>query len=74
MKNQKLLTAAVTSALLVGIGATSAQAFDISGNIALVSDYRFRGISQTGDDAAASGWPRCVIRVWFLYRHVGFVR
>jgi uncharacterized protein (TIGR02001 family) len=55
MKNQKLLTAAVTSALLVGIGATSAQAFDISGNIALVSDYRFRGISQTGDDAAVQG-------------------
>ena len=55
MKNKQLLGAAVTSALLVGIGATSAQAFDISGNIALVSDYRFRGISQSNQDAAVQG-------------------
>jgi uncharacterized protein (TIGR02001 family) len=56
MKNKKLLTAAVSAALLAGFGATAAQAFDdISGNIALVSDYRFRGISQTGEDAAVQG-------------------
>jgi uncharacterized protein (TIGR02001 family) len=55
MRNKTLLTAAVTSALLAGIGATSVQAFDVSGNVALVSDYRFRGISQTGEDAAIQG-------------------
>jgi len=55
MLNKKLLTAAVTTTLLTGIGATAAQAFDLSGNVALVSDYRFRGISQTGKDAAIQG-------------------
>ena len=55
MKNKILVTAAATSALLAGMTATSAHAFDISGNIALVSDYRFRGISQTGEDAAVQG-------------------
>jgi uncharacterized protein (TIGR02001 family) len=55
MKNKKLLTAAVSAALLSGVFASSAQAFDISGNVALVSDYRFRGISQTGEDAAIQG-------------------
>ena len=52
MLNKKLLTAALTTGLMAGIGATSVQAFDISANVALVSDYRFRGISQTGKDAA----------------------
>lgn len=55
MLNKKLVTAAVSATLLAGIGATSAQAFDISANVALVSDYRFRGISQTGNDAAVQG-------------------
>lgn len=55
MLNKKLLTVAVTSALLSGVAATSVQAFDISANVALVSDYRFRGISQTGEDAAIQG-------------------
>lgn len=55
MLNKKLITAAVSTALLSGIGATSVQAFDISANVALVSDYRFRGISQTGTDAAIQG-------------------
>ena len=55
MLNKKLVTAAVSATLLAGIGATSAQAFDISANVALVSDYRFRGISQTGKDAAIQG-------------------
>jgi uncharacterized protein (TIGR02001 family) len=55
MLNKKLVIPAVTSALLAGIGATSVQAFDISANVALVSDYRFRGISQTGKDAAIQG-------------------
>ena len=55
MLNKKLITAAVSTALLSGLGATAAQAFDVSANVALVSDYRFRGISQTGTDAAVQG-------------------
>ena len=55
MLNKKLLTAAVTTALLAGVSATSVQAIEVSGNVALVSDYRFRGISQTGEDAAIQG-------------------
>jgi uncharacterized protein (TIGR02001 family) len=55
MLNKKLLSVAVASALLSGIAATSVQAFDITANVALVSDYRFRGISQTGEDAAIQG-------------------
>ncbi len=55
MLNKKLLTAAVGTALLAGAFTTPVQAFDVSGNIALVSDYRFRGISQTGKDAAIQG-------------------
>ncbi len=55
MLNKKLITAAVSTALLSGMGATAAQAFEVSANVALVSDYRFRGISQTGTDAAIQG-------------------
>jgi hypothetical protein len=58
MVNKKLLTAAVTTALMAGFGSTQAVAgdeFEISGNVALVSDYRFRGISQTDEDAAIQG-------------------
>ena len=55
---------AVTLAALTSGAATSALAadpkapepdFEISGNFALVSDYRFRGISQTDKDPAAQG-------------------
>ncbi len=55
MLNKKIMTAAVAAALLSGIGTASVQAFEISANVALVSDYRFRGISQTGKDAAIQG-------------------
>jgi uncharacterized protein (TIGR02001 family) len=55
MLNKKLVSTAVGTALLAGIGATSVQAFDLSANVALVSDYRFRGITQTGNDAAIQG-------------------
>ncbi|MCB1704846.1 MAG: TorF family putative porin [Halioglobus sp.] len=55
MLNKKLVTAAVSTALLTGMGAASVQAFDISANVALVSDYRFRGISQTDTNAAIQG-------------------
>lgn len=55
MLNKKIMTAAVATALMSGIWAGSAQALEVSANVALVSDYRFRGISQTGTDAAIQG-------------------
>jgi uncharacterized protein (TIGR02001 family) len=58
MLNKKLLTAAVTTALMAGFGSTQAVAgdeFEISGNVALTSDYRFRGISQSNEDPAIQG-------------------
>ncbi len=54
MLNKKLLPAALATALLAG--ATAAQAApEISGNVALTSDYKFRGISQTNEDIAIQG-------------------
>jgi uncharacterized protein (TIGR02001 family) len=58
MLNKKIVTAAVTTALMAGFGSTQAVAgdeFEISGNIALTSDYRFRGISQSDEDPAVQG-------------------
>ena len=67
MLNKKLLTAAVTTAVLAGTGLAQAaedaivtgdslvEGFEISANVALVSDYKFRGISQTSEDAAVQG-------------------
>jgi uncharacterized protein (TIGR02001 family) len=66
MLNKKLLTAAVTAALIGGAGLAQAQerddidvasgdGFEISGNVALTSDYRFRGISQSDESAAIQG-------------------
>jgi uncharacterized protein (TIGR02001 family) len=69
MLNKKLLSAAVATAVLTGAGFAQAQdkepaivtgdslveGFEISANVALVSDYKFRGISQTGKDAAVQG-------------------
>ena len=54
MLNKKLLPAALATALLAG--ATVAQAeMEISGNVALTSDYKFRGISQSNEDIAVQG-------------------
>ncbi len=55
----KALSQAVIAASLVS-GATLAQAeeekgFEIAGNIALVTDYRFRGVSQTDGGPAVQG-------------------
>ncbi len=50
---QLVRAAAVGSVLAIG-GVTAASA-DIAGNIALATDYRFRGISQTDRDPAVSG-------------------
>lgn len=50
---KKLLIAASTAALMAG--ATAASAVEISGNVALTNDYKFRGISQTDEGAAIQG-------------------
>ena len=70
MLNKKLIPAAVTAALLTGAafaqaeeklqeavvtGDTFVEGFTISGNVALTSDYRFRGISQSDESAAIQG-------------------
>lgn len=57
MLNKKLLPAAIATALLAGgVMAPTAQAeIEISGNVALTTDYRFRGISQSNDDIAVQG-------------------
>jgi len=66
MLNRKLLTAAVAATLLSGAGLSQAQekddmdvasgsGFEISGNVALTNDYRFRGISQSDESAAIQG-------------------
>ncbi len=51
---KKTLPAAITAALLAG-AAASAQAVEISGNVALTSDYKFRGISQSDESIAIQG-------------------
>lgn len=58
MSNQKLVNAAVMTAFMSGFGSSLASAgdeFAISGNVALTSDYRFRGISQSNEDPAVQG-------------------
>ncbi len=53
MKKQLLTGAALTIALVSA--APIAQAGDIEGNVALATDYVFRGFSQTNEDPAISG-------------------
>ncbi len=57
MLNKKLLTVAVTTALMAGTSLAQAEGdgFEISGNVALTSDYRFRGISQSDESPAIQG-------------------
>ena len=67
MLNKKLLPAAVATALLAGTSMVQAEepaivtgdelvgGFEISGNVALTTDYRFRGISQSDEDIAVQG-------------------
>ena len=56
MLNKKLLSVAVATALTAGFSTVPAQAeVEISGNVALTSDYRFRGISQSDEDIAVQG-------------------
>ena len=52
---KKVHPAAIAASLLAGATATTVQAAEISANVALVSDYRFRGISQSDEDIALQG-------------------
>jgi len=54
MFNKSILSAALTTALIVGTTTVEA-ATEISANVALVSDYMFRGISQSNEDIAIQG-------------------
>jgi uncharacterized protein (TIGR02001 family) len=54
MLNKNLLPAALATGLMAA--ATAAQAeMEISGNVALTSDYKFRGISQSDESPAIQG-------------------
>ncbi len=55
MLTRKLLPAAVGVALLAGASSSAMAAPEISANVALTSDYRFRGISQSNEDIAIQG-------------------
>ncbi len=56
MLNKKVLSVAIATALAGGLSATHAQAeVEVSGNVALTSDYRFRGISQSDESIAVQG-------------------
>ena len=52
---KKVLPAAIAASVLAGATATTVQAAEISANVALVSDYRFRGISQSDEEIALQG-------------------
>ena len=55
MLNKKLLPASLAAAVLAGAVSTAQAAPEISGNVALTSDYKFRGISQSNGDIAIQG-------------------
>ncbi len=50
-----LLTAACAATLGAGVAAAQESPWSISGSLGIVSDYMFRGLSQTGGDAALQG-------------------
>lgn len=54
MFNKKLLPASIAATLLAG-AITAQAAPEISGNVALTSDYKFRGISQSDEGIAIQG-------------------
>ena len=54
MLNKKLMSAALATTLLAAVATTQAET-EISGNVALTSDYKFRGISQSNEDIAIQG-------------------
>ncbi len=54
MLSKNLLSAALATTLMAG-AITAQAAPEISGNVALTSDYRFRGISQSDESPAIQG-------------------
>lgn len=54
MLKTKLMPIAVASALMAGASAANAE-WEASGNVALTTDYKFRGISQSDESAAVQG-------------------
>ncbi|MDF3009278.1 MAG: hypothetical protein K0S03_74, partial [Burkholderiales bacterium] len=52
---KSILSAAVAAALLVPGLAAAQAASPITGNMSLVSDYRFRGLTQTFEEPALQG-------------------
>ena len=55
MNFKKLVMGGVAAAVLATTGVTTANAGEIEANVALSTDYIFRGISQTQNDPAISG-------------------
>ena len=55
MLKKNLLSAALATTLMAGAMTTVQAAPEISGNVALTTDYRFRGISQSDESPAISG-------------------
>lgn len=57
MKTSTAIATAIITAGIVGLtpGVAKADAPEISGNVTLTSDYRFRGVSQTTRDPAIQG-------------------
>lgn len=45
----------VAASAFAAAAGTVASAQEISGNVAMVSDYRFRGVTQSGEEAAIQG-------------------
>jgi uncharacterized protein (TIGR02001 family) len=54
MKLLKLALCSAVASVSLG-GAAMAQEFAVTGNVGIVSDYVFRGVSQTGEDPAIQG-------------------
>lgn len=54
MLNKKLLPAALATCLLAGASVAHAE-MEISANVALTTDYKFRGISQSDESPALQG-------------------
>ena len=58
MLKSKIIPAAVAATLMAGtplVTQTEEDGFQISGNVALTTDYRFRGISQSDEELAIQG-------------------
>lgn len=53
--NRPLLATAVTTALVAGTFVSSSAVAEVSANIGFTSNYLFRGVTQTDDQAAVQG-------------------